>query len=248
MTSMVVAPSARVSTDVIDVWRAWLDVSDDDWRALAPLLDEHERRRAARLRRPEHRRRFVASHGVLRRVLGAYLGEEPQSLSIRYECPRCGGPHGRPLVDVEGFHFSLSHSAGVALVAVAASPVGVDVEQVRTGMNLGGIAERFFSPAERRALARTLPSELPDAFARCWTRKEAYVKMTGRGIFGGLDDFSVSIEEDTAFVDDPTVAGGGAATSMFNLRVGGGFVGAVIVDQPGATLRPMAVEGTTWLP
>ena len=244
----VVAPRADLTTGVVDVWRAWLDVSDEDWLALASLLDEDERRRAARLRRPEHRRRFEVSHGVLRRILGAYLGEDPRSLSIRYECPRCGGAHGRPVVEVDGFHFSLSHSAGVALVAIAASPVGVDVERVRTGTSVCGIAERFFSTAERRALACTSSSELPGAFARCWTRKEAYVKMTGRGIFEGLGYFSVSIEEDEATVEDPTVPGGAATTSLFDLRVAPGFAGAVAVDQRGVTLRAMAIEGTTWLP
>ncbi|MEU6357585.1 hypothetical protein ABZ896_51210, partial [Streptomyces sp. NPDC047072] len=83
------------------------------------VLDAHERRRAAALRRPAERALYVAAHGALRRVLGAYAGLSPAAVRLaRQSCPACGGPHGRPVLSGpagRALHFSLGYSAGLAL-------------------------------------------------------------------------------------------------------------------------------------
>ena len=74
--------------------------------------------------------------------------------------------------------------------------IGVDVERVREDFASASIAERFFSRNEQRAL-QELPKELKrEAFFRCWTRKEAFVKAKGGGLFHALDHFDVSIVPD----------------------------------------------------
>jgi 4'-phosphopantetheinyl transferase len=76
---------------------------------------------------------------------------------------------------------------------VRGKEVGIDIEQVRRGISVKEIAERFFSPAEQAAFAE-LPEELkPEAFFRCWTRKEAFVKAKGNGLSLPLDQFDVSL-------------------------------------------------------
>jgi 4'-phosphopantetheinyl transferase len=73
------------------------------------------------------------------------------------------------------------------------SPVGVDVEIVRTNIACEEIAQRYFSrqeAAELRAAPRQLQAE---AFFLCWTRKEAYVKARGEGLQIPLDSFNVSL-------------------------------------------------------
>ena len=59
--------------------------------------------------------------------------------------------------------------------------VGVDVEEIRASADLDGIAARFFSPAEQRALASVPRSQRTAASVQCWTRKEAYVEL-GAGL------------------------------------------------------------------
>jgi len=59
------------------------------------------------------------------------------------------------------------------------------------------VAERFFSNAERAALRRVPEHEKAIAFFRCWTRKEAFVKVIGTGIGFPLNEFDVSIDADS---------------------------------------------------
>lgn len=149
------------------------------------VLDAHERRRAAALRRPVERALYVAAHGALRRVLGAYAGLPPAAVRLaRQRCPACGGPHGRPVLSGpagRALHFSLGYSGGLALLALASEPVGVDVERV-PGPKRAEEAARVLHASELRELARMSVEGRPGGFARCWTRKEAHRKATGEGL------------------------------------------------------------------
>ncbi|MEW1825902.1 4'-phosphopantetheinyl transferase superfamily protein [Streptomyces sp. NPDC088196] len=105
---------------------------------------------------------YVAAHTALRHLLGACLQLPPDSVPLtRLPCPGCGGPHGRP----------------------AARPLDVDVERVPE-QRLVRDAARSLHPAEQAELARTAPESRSAAFARCRTRKEAYLKATGEGLSG----------------------------------------------------------------
>jgi 4'-phosphopantetheinyl transferase len=95
-----------------------------------------------------------------------------------------------------GVAFNISHSGGVALLAFTLRrELGVDVEQVRRDFDLDAIARRFFSAHEQEQLAALNEEERFEAFFRCWTRKEAYIKATGEGLSLPLRQFDVSLAE-----------------------------------------------------
>jgi 4'-phosphopantetheinyl transferase len=157
----------RVST--CHVWWA-APVAPADAPALVEMLDEHERERLRRFRRPADVARYLAAHALTRIVLGECLGKAPSALVIDRTC-RCGAQHGKPTLVGGGPGFSLSHAGDVVGVAVLdGGVVGLDVEAVRPMSDLAATARHVGAPAE------------PAAFFRAWTRKEALLKATGDGL------------------------------------------------------------------
>lgn len=159
------------------------------------LLDEGEQRRAQRYLREHDRSRFITAHGILRVLLGRYLAIEPRTLAF------VSGPYGKPAL-VPGLsslslRFNISHSHDVALFAFAnGREVGVDIEYKRPLGDMEQIAHRFFSPQETASLLSLPPEALPRAFYNCWSRKEAFIKATGRGLSQSLASFDVSLLPD----------------------------------------------------
>jgi phosphopantetheinyl transferase len=85
--------------------------------------------------------------------------------------------------------FNLSHSSHHGLLAVHAGglPLGVDIELARPFERAARIAARHFNAAEAAAVAAAPEGPEREAvFFRTWTRKEAYLKLTGLGLPGGL--------------------------------------------------------------
>ncbi|WP_239590838.1 4'-phosphopantetheinyl transferase family protein [Vitreimonas flagellata] len=153
-------------------------------------LSEKETARMARFVFDKDRFRFGQSHARMRALLGAHLGVGPSDLSFGENA------HGKPLL-AGGPFFNLSHSHNLAALAISDDlDLGLDVEHVRA-IEGPQIARRFFSPQECAALNAYAGPEYENAFYRCWTRKEAYVKAQGEGLGIPLDSFDVTIDADT---------------------------------------------------
>jgi 4'-phosphopantetheinyl transferase len=183
-----------LAPDEIHVWRAELDRPEAAVERMARTLSPDEQERAKRFVLERVRTRFVAGRGLLRAILGRYLGREPHRLRFTYR--ERGKPALAPAESTD-LSFNVSHSGGVALFAVARGrEVGVDVEQLRPMPRAERIAERFFSVPERRALAALPAARLVEGFFTCWTRKEAYIKARGDGLGHPLDQFAVTIAPD----------------------------------------------------
>jgi 4'-phosphopantetheinyl transferase len=183
-------PEFTVTPDRLDLWLIRSADTDADALDLSEL-DGTERSRADAFLRPADGLLYAAAHIGLRRLLARYTGRRPQDLRFtRDPCPGCREPHGRPVVlptetsAAVPLHFSLSHSAGVALVGVTAVPVGVDVEQLPRE-ETATICAQALHPGERAELAAAAPQDRRALFGRLWTRKEAYLKGLGTGLSRG---------------------------------------------------------------
>lgn len=179
-----------LASDEVHVWRADLDPPAQQLKTLRDTLSSDELKRAERFRFQRDRDHFIAARGLLRVILGRYLGREPDELTFTYS------PNGKPaLTSASGgdsLCFNLSRREGLALYAVARErQVGVDLELIREDFACEQIAERFFSPREIAALQATSTHMRQEAFFTLWTCKEAYVKATGTGLSAPLDQFDV---------------------------------------------------------
>lgn len=148
--------STTAPEDALHIWRAWLD--SPGWPGTDSLPAE-ERERAARIVRPQARRRWLAARWALRNVLGRYLDREPDGIELRY------GERGKPgLAEPDAaLRFNLSHSGELALIALAERrEVGVDVQRIGKRHP----SDYYSKWARREAIAKchgvSLWTELPD--------------------------------------------------------------------------------------
>ena len=174
----------------IHLWRIRLDTTPAGVTALGQTLSAGERARASRLREDSARRQFIAGRGTLRAVLGRYLNCAPGNVEF------CYGPQQKPFLAEQetGLQFNMSHSHGLALVAVTRrQKIGVDVEFIRLLPGAARMARQFFSAQEQLFLRPLLPEEWTAAFFKGWTRKEAYLKACGDGLTRPLAEIEVTL-------------------------------------------------------
>ena len=102
-------------------------------------------------------------------------------------------PFGKPLLapPFDSFHFNLSHSQGLALIAVSPSgAVGIDTEPLNRAPSLIGCESTFCHPEEIAALPTRKVARGEDLL-RIWTAKEAYVKALGTGLSTRLETIRI---------------------------------------------------------
>ena len=183
---------ALLGQEDVHVCIAFLDRAHSEQSYFESILAEAEINRANRFRFHKDRERFVAGRGLLRMILSSYVGMPPNEIIFTYGChgkPRLKRQDGQPAVE-----FNLAHSAGTAIYALTRDrPVGVDIESWQSDFPVEEVAKNFFSSAELAAL-QALPRKLRvEAFFKCWTRKEAFIKALGDGLSCPLADFDVSV-------------------------------------------------------
>ena len=230
------ADSFQLAHGEVHVWCASLDVPPGTSSRMYATLTPDERDRSARFRFGRDRQHFIVAHGVLRDLLGRYL--ETDAGRIRYVYNTCGKPRLAPELGSR-ITFNLSHSAGLALVAITADAnVGVDLEYVRPQSDHAEIARRFFSRVEVEHLM-ALPNDLyAEAFFSCWTRKEAYLKACGEGLATPLDSFSVPLTIDPSqtaaeFRPAATSIVRAKRWSFHTLRPASGYLGSLAIEGRG---------------
>jgi 4'-phosphopantetheinyl transferase len=193
----VTAPTCDMSAEKVETALFPLDLPADALGAHYRNLDPGERASAAAFRFDRDRQRFIARRGQLRARLARETGEHPQKLRIEVDA------NGKPLLpDYRHLHFNLSHSRGLALLAIGRGvPVGCDMEWRNPELAGRDVAARFFTEGECDDLAALPDRRWVEGFFNCWTRKEAYVKALGRGLSYPLDAFRVSVEDPACFIE-----------------------------------------------
>ena len=215
----------------IQLWPLSLDALAPDLHRFDSILSADERARADRFHFRRDSDRFVVCRGALRIILGRSLGIEPETVQFQY------GPNGKPGLAHDTtllFNVSRSHEAAV-FADVRGAVIGVDIERIRPDVEYETMAGRFFSGREAAALRALPESQRVNAFFKCWTRKEAYLKARGDGLSFPLDGFDVSVGGEAALLEnrvDPDEVG------RWSLRD--------VSDEAGGYAGALAVEGDDW--
>jgi 4'-phosphopantetheinyl transferase len=213
------------------VYAVELERPEEEVAAIGGVLSADELLRAGRMKSEGGRTRAVVTRAALRKLLARELGRKPEEIAFSV------GPHGKPRLGdhSSGVRFNLSHSAALALIAIARDvEIGVDLEEIKPRPDLDRVARRVFTQAEREAVALGGA----EAFYRHWVAKEAFVKATGRGV-ESLRSFEVLLEAPGGarlnhVGGDPAEA---AKWTLAPLDVGPRFAAAVVVAAPGASVE-----------
>ncbi|CAN5532164.1 hypothetical protein BH10ACI2_BH10ACI2_07030 [soil metagenome] len=141
-------------------------------------LSTNEVKRAMKFRHPEDRADFVVCRGVLRRLLGEYVGIEPGHVEISYT------RDGKPFVDQHSTNikFNISHSHEIALFAFSKDfDLGIDIERLDVNIIDPGMISHCLHPNEIETFQALEVDKKAIFFFNCWTGKEAYLKLRGDG-------------------------------------------------------------------
>ena len=175
-------------TGEIHIWQATLAGSKEYVAEMRSLLSADEIQRADRFIFEKDRNRFTVARAILRLILENYGEVSARNLKFEYS------PAGKPsLASPSSLDFNLSHSGDLAVYAIrTGTSIGIDLEKINPEIEYQELAARFFSNQENAALDSIPVQFRIEAFFRCWTRKEAYVKALGEGLSLPFDQFSVS--------------------------------------------------------
>lgn len=186
-------PDAKIEAKQIHVWRAPLDLSELQTENLLKILSVDEIERAQRFHFKKDYKRFISGRGMLRQILALYLRTEAQDIEFAYNS------YGKPLIkadsDGDAFSFNLSHSGGLMLFAITQGrEIGIDIEHIRSDIEVLQIAQRFFTPDEIRSLKQFHGNLQIERFYQYWTRKEAFLKAIGMGVNFPLEQVDASLQ------------------------------------------------------
>ena len=161
------------------------DLSDESYIHYYLLMSEEKKRRVDRFRFEDDKKRTVVGEMLARRAISKWCGVPEESIVFEI------AEHGKPYAKDLNVEFNISHSADMVVCAVDDNPVGVDIEKIRS-VDLN-TAKRIFNDWEIRYIFECIPDVedyncyLNDAvlqrFFELWTKKEAYGKLLGVGLF-----------------------------------------------------------------
>lgn len=158
------------------------ELSAEKETELYRLLSEEERTALDRIRNTARRQLKLHAHARLRLEAARLMDMPPEDLIF------AKGEHGKPFLTQSGdLHFSLSYTQDAAVIALAGQPIGIDIEKIRP--HRMRFTKNLGTPHELSML-KAAPDDLL-LFYTFWTRKEAWVKLTGSGLTVPLDSFDV---------------------------------------------------------
>ena len=200
------------SPNRIDIWVANPDDCDDPvlLASYRKLLSPEEAKRMRRLVRDTDQHRFLVTRALTRVVLARYLVMHPTALVFGKN------PYGRPFLENDSksssLSFNITHTNDCVVLGVTKNrTLGIDIESTGRQAATIGVANRFFSEPECKALNALPADDQQQRFFAYWTLKESYIKARGMGLaiplgnfgfdFIGKTEFELFVDESVS--DDP---------------------------------------------
>lgn len=150
-------------------------------KQLSDVLSERESLKSINYLLEKDRTRFIVARGVLKLLLGNYLQKDPNDIRFYFESNL------KPRVKQHGensLHFNVSHSGDMVMIAIGNQSLGIDIEFMDEDLKYDRIYDKVFSKTEIEFIEKS--HNKSEAFYLLWTRKEALLKGSGKGIDDSL--------------------------------------------------------------
>lgn len=174
-------PGSPLPAEEIHIWLIKVSEHIPLLAEAALVLEAEEQIRADKFRKEGDRNRFLLGRIVLRKLLADLLKCQPK------EIPIVISKHKKPVLTgaLEGlYHFSVSHSEDYILIGISRNEVGVDIEHIDPAFDYKNVMQYSFNEKEIAFVREHLH------FYLLWTRKEALLKATGKGLTSKLSEIT----------------------------------------------------------
>ena len=165
------------------------DLSDEYYAFYYSLMSDEKKQKVNRFRCEDDKKRSVIGEMLARKAISEWCNVAEESIVFNI------GEYGKPYTKDLNVEFNISHSADIVVCVVDDNPVGVDVEKIRP-INFN-IAKQIFNIEEIRYIFECIPQievyndyqndAVLKRFFEIWTKKEAYGKLIGTGLFGEIN-------------------------------------------------------------
>ena len=180
----------NLAENTLQIWQIKISDWQSQVESLQATLSQQESDRAYRYVTQALTDSFICTRGVLRRLLSCYLEQSADTIEF------AEGAHGKPCLVCEAnkpaLYFNVSHAGDYAVYAFCRDyECGIDIENMQRISDQLAIAERFFTKGECEELQTLQDDKQTERFFYFWTRKEALLKATGKGLSQPLDSIDV---------------------------------------------------------
>ncbi len=165
----------------VDTWKINVSSNLTSLDACLAIMQPEEIAAAGRFFHTNDKNRFIITRGAVRIILGKYLSLPPETL--KFDIIKNKKPFVVNSTNTD-LHFNISHSGDWIMLAVSDLEVGADTEFLNHLFNYKEIMYDYFSDPEANFIKQKTPV---DRFFLLWTRKEALIKATGKGLVDNIE-------------------------------------------------------------
>ena len=185
-----------LSKTEIQIFHLSVNLHREQLESYENILQPEELARTSSFFKREDRERFVIGRGVLKHLSGLYLNSFPQLIEI------VSDQNKKPIIKgCENLHFNVSHSKNYIVFAFSHYEIGIDVEYINDEFDYKPIAKECFTKNEIQYLEE---SDKPvKEFFKLWTRKEALLKATGKGLSDDMNKIDCLNQTCVSTIRDP---------------------------------------------
>lgn len=167
----------NIRDNQVDIWKFELNSnSADSYLEFSYILSDDELLACNKLIRKQHKQYQLLSKIILRLVISSYINIQPSLITFQYDS------FGKPQINFTDFHFNISHSEAMLVIAISNNAIGVDIEKIKDIQNWNEISASFLTQNELSQITQYKIEEQKLLFYSYWTQKEALLKAVGVGL------------------------------------------------------------------